>query len=180
MFDDMKMSTVGKITKLYGKNGELVVRLYDTFISDEEFSAPFYVKLNGITTPIFIGSFTQQGKQKAVIEFDDFDNEVRARDLVGLELLFPTDENTDNEEFSLEGLVGFTLNDKNSGKSGFITSFIDNPNNPLFEVDIDGIEVYVPAVEDIFIMVDIDAEYVDVNLPDGLLDLYETPEGYEY
>ncbi len=180
MFDNDRMIAVGKITKLYGKAGELIVRLYDEFpYSDETYDDPFYVVLNGITTPIFIGSFAQQGKQKAVVEFDDFDNELRAQELVGLEIMAEI-EGVDSDNFSLEMLVGYALNDKRSGKSGIITGFIDNPNNPLFEVDIDGVEIYVPAVEDIVLMIDTDSEYVDVNLPEGLLDLYDVPEGYEY
>ncbi len=181
MFDTKKMTVVGKISKLYGKDGELVVKVYDTFPKEIDFSDfPFYVELNGIVTPIYVGRYSTQGSSKAVIEFDDFDNEQRVRELIGLELFASVDNQEQDEEPTLESLVGFTINDKRSGKSGFITAYIDNPNNPLFEVDIDGVEIYVPAVEEIFVYVDIDAEYLDVNLPDGLLDLYEVPEGYEY
>ncbi len=154
------------------------MRLYDTFDRERDHNLPLYAEINGIVTPIYIGNFSQQGKDKAVIEFDDFDNELRAREIVGLEILAPLTEE-EEEDISLGSLVGYALNDKNSGKSGIITGFIDNPNNPLFEVDIDGIEIYVPAVEEVILGIDIDAEYVDASLPDGLLDLYESPEGYD-
>lgn len=177
MFDDNKGIAVGKITKLYGSNGEMIMRLYNEFPEEPDFDEPFYVQLGGITTPVFIGNFTKQGQNKAVVTFDDFDNEYRARELVGTELCsFGLDG---EDDFNFEDIIGFAINDRRSGKSGIITGYIDSNKNPLFEVDMNGVELYVPAVENIVEMIDMDNEYVDVNLPAGLLDLYEQGDNYE-
>lgn len=184
MFDKKGDITVGKITKLYGTNGELTLRLYDEFPEEPDFTEPFYATINGIVTPLFISSFTPQGKLRAIIIFSDFTNEYRSRELVGLELSVSSDtyaqEDVDEEDMTLADLVGYALNDKTSNKTGVILEFIDNPNNPLFEVEIDGIELFVPAVEEIIDFIDVRGECVDMRLPEGLISLYSSPEEYDY
>lgn len=177
MFDDNKGIPVGKITKLYGANGEMIMRLYNEFPEEPDFAEPFYIQLGGIMTPVFIGEFTKQGQNKAVVTFDDFDNEYRARELVGSEICSFDIEG--EEDFNFEDIIGFAINDRRSGKSGIITGYVSSNKNPLFEVDMQGVEIYVPAVEDIVEMIDMDNEYVDVCLPHGLLDLYEQGDYYE-
>lgn len=190
MFDNQENIAIAKITKIYGTNGEVIVRLYDIFPDKPDLSEPFFAKLGGIIVPLFVSKFTKQGNNKAVVVFDDFDNEYRVNELIGVELLTlnndgeesddeDEDYDEDNEDIMFRDLVGYTMQDKISGKSGIITGYIDNPNNPLFEVDMQGLEIFVPAVDDIIEMIDVDAEYVDVNLPIGLLDLYRSPENYD-
>lgn len=190
MFDNQESIAIAKISKVYGTTGELIVRLYDNFPDEPNLSEPFFAKLGGIIVPLFVSKFTRQGNTKAVVVFNDFDNEYRTRELIGVELLTLNedyDEETDSEdeddeaadEILLSDLVGYALHDKVSGKSGLITGYIDNPENPLFEVDMDGLDIFVPAVDDIIEMVDVDAECVDMNIPEGLLDLYKSPDTYE-
>lgn len=185
MFDNQENVAIAKIAKIYGTNGELVVRLYDNFPDVPNLEEPFYAKLGGIIVPLFIQKFTRQGNTKAVVVFDDFDSEYRVKELIGVELLtLNEDEDDEDDEDDVEAilfkdLVGYAIHDKISGKSGIITGYIDNPHNPIFEVDMQGLEICVPAVDDIIQLVDTDAECVDMCLPDGLLDLYSSPENYD-
>lgn len=187
MFDNQEGIAIAKISKIYGTNGELIVRLYDNFPDEPNLKEPFFAKLGGIIVPLFIQKFTRQGNTKAVVIFDDFDSEYRVKELIGIELLTLNDDADEEEEEDEEeegdilfkDLVGYALHDKVSGKSGIITGYIDNPNNPLFEVDMNGLEIFVPATDDIIVMIDEDAEYVDMNLPEGLLDLYTSPDNYD-
>lgn len=187
MFDNQENVAIAKIAKIYGTNGELVVRLYDNFPDEPNLDEPFYAKLGGIIVPLFVQKFTRQGNTKAVIVFDDFDSEYRVKELIGVELLtLNGDEGEEGEgdedeedEVMFKDLVGYAIRDRISGKSGIITGYIDHPHNPIFEVDMQGLEICVPAVDDIIEMIDTDAEYVDMCLPEGLLDLYSSPENYD-
>lgn len=187
MFDNQESIAIAKISKIYGTNGEVIVRLYDNFPDEPDLKEPFFAKLGGIIVPLFVQKFTRQGNTKAVVVFDDFDTEYRTKELIGVELLtLNNDEGEDDEEMEeeeeeiqLKDLVGYALRDKKSGKSGIITGYIDSPHNPLFEVDMQGLEILLPATDDMIESVDIDAEYVDMNIPDGLLDLYSSPDNYD-
>lgn len=184
MFDNQEGIAIAKISKVYGSNGEVIVRLYDNFPDKPDLKEPFFAKLGGIMTPLFMSSYTRQGNTKAVVIFDDFDTEYRTKELIGIELFTleddqeeEIDEDSDGD-ILFEDMVGYAVRDIITGKSGIITGYIDSPNNPLFEVDIQGLEILVPATDDIINMIDPDNEYVDMAIPDGLLDLYSSPENY--
>ena len=183
MFDDQKGVAIAKISKVYGTNGEIIVRLYDNFPDKPDFKEPFFIKLGGIIVPLFISSFTKQGNTKAVVLFDDFDTEYRTKELIGLELLTlneddDDDEMDDDDEVSFEDLVGYTVRDIITGKTGIIKSYIDNPINPIFEVDFQGLEVLIPAIDDLIEVIDTDSEVIDMRIPDGLFELYSSPDNY--
>ncbi|MEG0500459.1 MAG: 16S rRNA processing protein RimM [Rikenellaceae bacterium] len=185
MFDNQENIAIAKISKIYGTNGEIVVRLYDNFPDEPNLNEPFFAKLGGIIVPLFVQKFTRQGNTKAVMIFDDFNTEYRVNELIGVELLTLNDDSDEEEEedgeeeIMFKDLVGYTLRDRVSGKSGIITGYIDSPDNPIFEVDMRGLEILVPATDDIIELIDEDAEYVDMNLPEGLLDLYTSPDNYD-
>ena len=78
--------------------------------------------------------------------FADFDSERRARELIGKELFIEEEEGAD-DEFYFEDLIGFEV--RIGRKRGKITDLYDHDYNPLFEIEIDGRRVLVPAVEEV-------------------------------
>ena len=60
---------VGKITKLYGTEGEVVANLYDRFPADYDSEEPLFVSIDSLTVPLFISSFTRRGRG-AIIAID--------------------------------------------------------------------------------------------------------------
>ena len=56
-------------------------------------------------------------------------------------------------------------------KRGKITDLYDHDYNPLFEIEIDGRRVLVPAVEEVHCQIDFENGFVKMVLPEGLLDL---------
>ena len=77
---------IAKVTKLFGNDGQLVLRLTDSFPDEVEMEEPLFVDMDGLEVPLFLSSFRRNGVGKAVVAFDDFDNDYRASELVGREL----------------------------------------------------------------------------------------------
>ena len=67
---------VGKITKLYGTEGEVVANLYDRFPADYDSEEPLFVSIDSLTVPLFIESFTRRGNSGAIVRFADIDNDL--------------------------------------------------------------------------------------------------------
>ena len=130
--------------------------------------------LDELTVPLFISRFTPKGQNKALMLFDDIDNAYRAKDLIGHELLLPTGDADEEEDdrIWLDDLTGFRFTDERSGRSGSITGFTDDPNNPLFIAELDGTELYIPAQDDLIREIDPDKQEITFILPDGLIRLY--------
>lgn len=166
---------VGRIAKIFGSNGELVINLYDTFPFENALGESVYVEIDGIWTPLFFGSFRRRGQSKAVVVFDDMDSEYRALELIGKEfVVFTAPEQTveqDDDELYLEDLTGYTLLLEGIDGEGEITGFIDSEFNPLFEVAWNGEELLIPAADDFIVEINETKQTLRLHIPEGLLDL---------
>ncbi|MFI3266719.1 MAG: hypothetical protein R3Y15_06145 [Rikenellaceae bacterium] len=176
---------VGKVSKIYGQNGRLSLSLYDTFPQDFSIEEPLFVIIDALAVPLFCDMFTRRGKAGAIAEFADFDNEFRAGELVGKELLmlgFDTNDGgqiDDPDRLYLEDMVGWRViienlaeQENQQATNGKIVDFIEG-QNPLFEIELDDQTetLLIPAVEEFMVDIDTSSNILTVNLPEGLLDL---------
>lgn len=163
----------GRIAKTFGLNGELVITLYDEFTYENK-GEPVYVSIDNIWTPFFFRSFRPRGKNKAVVVFDDMDTEYRALELVGKEFFLfaqPVREEVADEELYLEDLINYSVVIRGTGEKGRIVGFIESEFNPLFELELEGGEVLIPAADDFIVSIDERKRILTLDIPEGLLDL---------
>jgi len=168
---------VARIAKSFGRSGELLVSLYDTFPERFDVKEPLFVEIDGLAVPLFCDRFERRGKRGALVVFADFHSERRTAELIGRELFSLAGgayEADDEEEpgddlIYLEDLVGLraVIDDRFEGT---IVDFIDG-ENPLFLLAVDGREVYVPAVDEFIVETDLDGGIVRFEVPEGLLGL---------
>lgn len=167
------MLPVGRVSKLFGRKGELLVNLYDSFPADFKIEEPLFVRIDSLAVPLFMEHFERRGRSGALLSFADLDNEVRASELVGLELLLRErvpDGEAEDDEIYMEDLVGFRAR-LADGVEGEIEGF-EEGENPLFRIGLQGREVLVPAVDDFIASFDLTRRVVVFSLPEGLLELY--------
>lgn len=167
------LETVGKVSKPFGREGELIINLYDTFPEEFDKREPLFASIDALAVPLFIEKFERRGRSSALVTFADFDTQEQAAELVGLELSLRTDdEEADDDIVYLEDLVGFRATFDGHPLRGEITDYIDSEQNPLFAITAEGREILVPAAEEMISALDIDAREITFVLPEGLLDLY--------
>jgi 16S rRNA processing protein rimM len=167
------LETVGKVSKPFGREGELIINLYDTFPEEFDKREPLFASIDALAVPLFFEKFERRGRSSALVTFADFDTQERAAELVGLELSLRTDdEEADDDIIYLEDLVGFRATFDGHPLRGEITDYIDSEQNPLFAITAEGREILVPAAEEMISALDIDAREITFVLPEGLLDLY--------
>ena len=167
------LEKVGRVAKPFGREGELILNLFDTFPEDFDMEEPLFAKIDSLAVPLFFDSFEPRGRSGALVRFADFDTDARAAELVGCDLYVRTgaEEETDDAVY-MEDLVGFSVTFEGNDLSGTITDYVGSELNPLFEVTVDGKQAYVPAVEELIAALDIERREVEFALPDGLLELY--------
>ncbi len=174
------MEKVARINRLFGTGGEVMITLYPDFPEDFDISnEPVFAKIDGLNVPLYFEKFERRGRAGAVVAFADIDTERRVTELLNTELYVAEldddmSELSVDDEFTMDDLVGFSV-EATCGDgdvvSGELTAFYDNPNNPLFGVEIGGKEVLVPAAEEFIAGIDFDGEKIIFLLPEGLLDL---------
>ncbi len=164
------MIAVGRIGRLFGTDGGVMVTLYTAFPDDFSNEEPLFVVIDELAVPLFCASFERRGQAGAVIHFDDIDTERRAEEfLIGREIFIEEDAEENDDEFYMEDLIGFKVS---VGKlRGELTDYYDSEANPLFEIVIDDKEHLIPAQEEFIAHIDFDKRTIKFILPDGLLEL---------
>ncbi len=174
-----KKVPAGRINKLFGTGGGLMLSLYDAFPDEFTTDRPLFVTIDGLEVPLYCERFERRGIAGAVATFADLDNERRAQELVGLEFRIATAEpELSDDEFYLEDLVGFAVSgiETRAGGdpqpfAGRVTNYYDSDANPLFELEIEGRRVLVPAAEEFFAHIDFEGRSLRLVLPEGLLNM---------
>lgn len=215
----------GRINKLFGTDGGVMLSLYADFPADFDTDTPLLVTIDALEVPLWCERFERRGAAGAVAAFADFDTERRAQELLGLEFRIRYDEE-DDDEFYMEDLIGFAVtgfemrhggtensgNDGNDGNddgnnadnanndnsnsnsssnsgdnnddanggdgtppagqfAGRVADYYDSEANPLFELEIGGRRVLVPAAEEFIAHIDFEGRTMKMILPEGLIDL---------
>lgn len=168
--------SAGRINKLFGTDGGLMLSLYPAFPDDfDPQTTPLMVTIDALEVPLWCERFERRGISGATATFADIDTERRARELIGLEFRIEDPADEEDDEFYLEDLVGFEAVVGEAGSealhTGIITDFYDSEMNPLFEVEIGGRQVLVPAVEEFIAHIDFEDRRIHFVLPEGLIDL---------
>ncbi|SDC33218.1 ribosome maturation factor RimM [Williamwhitmania taraxaci] len=165
---------IGRIAREFGADGELQVNLASEYSIEENMKEPVFVEIDGIPVPLFLKSFRNRGKDKALVMFDDFESSRAAARFVGLPLfVFQSTEEEEDELTGLELFVGFTVIDHDLGLLGSIVDFHDITGNPLFVVDHNGTEILIPVHEDLILEVSEKKKEITFDLPSGLIDLFK-------
>ena len=160
--------TVGRITKLFGASGEVVINLYDTLPDNFNWEEqPLFTKVEELVVPLFCEKFERRGTKSAVVAFADIDTVKRAEMILDHELLLEAEEG-DDDEFTFEDLIGFEV--RVGRTKGELVDYYDNELNPLFEIEIKGKRHLVPAVEEFIAAIDFDKRFIKFVLPDGLIE----------
>ena len=174
-------SPAGRINRLFGTDGGVMLSLYPAFPADFDPAAtPLLVTIDALEVPLWCDRFERRGATGAVAAFADLDTERRATELLGLEFRIGLNDDRDDDEFYLEDLIGFSVEAETLAPdgdtpplavAGTLADYYDSDANPLFELEIDGRRVLVPAVEEFIAHIDFEGRNIRMILPDGLLEL---------
>ena len=161
---------LGTIAKTHGVRGELILRTANPSYDLKENWESIFLKIDGILVPFFISTLRPFKTRELVLKLDWHDDKNKAESLAGYEVWIPDNllEPVENEVF-LDELIGYKFRDSATGKEGTISDFIDIPDNPVFEVEINGEKKLVPASEELILEIDADKGEITFELPEGLL-----------
>jgi len=165
---------LGKIVRKHSFRGEVVAKLDTDEPELYKNLESVFVALGNDLVPFFIEeSLLQKGNQLR-IQFEDVENEEDADAILGSELYLPLEflPKLTGKKFYFHEIINFDIEDVNYGYVGVITGVNDSSAQPLFEIDANGAEVFIPMIDDFIKKVDRDNKKIIVEAPAGLIDLY--------
>ena len=164
---------LGHITKPFGIKGQLCC-YFDTDEPEKYANLDaVFIDLDGERLPYMIEDIQYRGANTFVVKFVDVDEE-EAKGLVKAELYLPLSElpPLTGNKFYFHEVIGFRVIDEEKGDIGICQDFIDISHHPIMQIDHDGVEILIPAIDEIFKKVDRASRTIYIQAPEGLIDVY--------
>jgi 16S rRNA processing protein RimM len=165
---------LGKIVTKYSFKGEVVIKL-DT--DEPELYTEMesvYVEFGANLVPFFIEKSSLHKGNQLRVQFEDVYSDKEADSILKCGVYLPLDllPKLTGDKFYFHEVIGFTVIDENYGEVGTLVHINDKAAQPLFEIDSDGKEVFIPMIDDFIKKVDRENKTIHVTAPEGLIELY--------
>ena len=164
---------IGYISKTRGLKGE--VQLFFEFEDYADLDLDvLFVEVNKKLVPYFVDQIKLQKNSTAYATFEDVDHIDKAQELVRKSLYLPNDKmpERDPDDFRYTDLIGFLVIDEAEGELGEITHVQELPQQHIATVDMDGKDLMFPLSNDLILGIDGEERIIEVDLPEGLVELY--------
>lgn len=164
---------IGYVSKTRGLKGE--VQLFFEFEDYMELELDvIFLEINKKLVPYFVDQIKIQKNSTAYITFEDIDHISKAEALVRKKVYLSNDKmpERDADDFRYSDFVGFVVVDEQEGELGTITAVQEMPQQHIATVDMQGKELLFPLSEELIVGIDAENNVIQVDLPEGLVDLY--------
>jgi len=164
----MEKITIGQIVNAVGLKGE--VKVYNYSDSQERYYDLHTVYLDDKPYEIEKVRFQQH---LVILKFEGFDDRNAAESLKGKYLNITEADLRELPEgtYYIRDLIGVLVVLESGEVLGTLTNVLQNSAQDLYEIDVNGKKVLLPAVNEFVLDVDLESRKVTVRLPEGLLDL---------
>lgn len=164
--------SIGYVSKTRGLKGELQIYLEIDNPQDYKNMESLFLEINQKPVPFFVTKLLLQ-KNIMYVYVEDIDHIDKASVLVGkavyvLEKNKPQNTNEDSHK----QLIGYTVVDEQQGELGVIQSIQELPSQLIANMLYQNKEVLFPLNDQFVTSINKKNKIINVDLPDGLIDLY--------
>lgn len=165
---------LGKIVTKYSFKGEVVIKLDTDEPELYKNMESVYVDFGNNLVPFFIDKSSLHKGNQLRVQFEDVYSEEEADSILKCEIYLPLDllPKLNGDKFYFHEVIGFTVIDSNFGEVGSLVHINDKAAQPLFEIDREGKEIFIPMIDDFIKKVDRENKQIQVETPEGLIQLY--------
>lgn len=165
---------LGKIVKKFSFKGEVVIKLDTDEPELYKEMESVYVDLGNNLVPFFIEKSSLQKENQLRVLFEGVASEEEADSILKSDIYLPLSllPKLEGDKFYYHEIIGYTIEDKNYGSVGVITNVNDKAAQPLFEIDNNGKEIFIPMIDNFIKKVDKQKKIISVETPEGLISLY--------
>lgn len=164
---------IGYITKTRGLKGEVQIFFQYDEPDQLEFDVVF-IELYEKLVPFFVSSYQLLSNSTGYFYFEDVDHIDKATELLKKNVFLPNAKKPerDPDDFLITDLKGFMVHDKVYGELGEILEINEFPQQFIATVNYQSIDIMFPLNDDFIIEIDQEGKIVEMELPEGLLDVY--------
>lgn len=166
---------IGALVATFGIKGEVVLKHHLGESADLSGIKAIFIETSlGKFMPYFILTAKEKNAEEILLAVEGIESPEKAKLLLKKKVwLKEEDVKKTASVNSAISLLGFSIYDKKK-LLGKVLEVIEQPLQILLRIEIDKKEVLIPINESTLLGIDHKKEKIDVDLPDGLLDIYLT------
>jgi 16S rRNA processing protein RimM len=170
-----EFSAIGKVLKAYRKSGEMVIAVEAVYLDDLEKCQAVFLEIDGLPVPFFVEYIERGDDATAILKVEEINAPEEVRMFNGESIFLQTSDISAEALSSsvganaMEGLVGFRIEDKNTGQQYTITEVEQYPQQLMATVLFNDKQVLVPLAEELILDIDPENQKIIMDLPAGLL-----------
>ena len=163
---------VGTIVGKYSFKGEVLVKTDSDNPQIYTELESIFVELSTGLVPFFIEKCLLHKSSLLRIDFEESKDETTANSLLKKNLYLPLSflPPLEGTQFYFHEVIGFSVTEKNN-LLGTIQTIYDQGAQALFEIQTNQKKVLIPIHDDFIVQIDRKNKSIEVQLPEGLLDL---------
>ena len=163
----------GKVTKTHGLKGEITIKLDVANPGDFKDLRYILIEERGDLIPYFIENQKITG-DKMFVRLQDVNKMEQAVVFLGKAVFLPNEllPQLEDNEYYYKEIIGFKLIDAEKGEIGAISDVLEYPTQAVIQVMKEGKEILIPIHDDIIKKVDKKSKTLNINAPEGLIDMY--------
>ncbi|MBK6978761.1 MAG: 16S rRNA processing protein RimM [Cytophagaceae bacterium] len=166
--------SLGKITKSHGLKGEVTIYLDVDQPENYKKLDVILLDIKGELIPYDVEKIQIRGK-KSILKLKEITSIEETEKVVNAEVFLPLIAlpKLKGNRFYYHEIIGYNIYDSNSEKEiGKIKAIYESTGNDLFAVDHNGVEILIPIVDQFIKKIDHQNTTIELNIPDGLVDVY--------
>jgi 16S rRNA processing protein RimM len=163
---------LGKITKVYGFDGTVIVRLEKNLKAEIPVLKSVFLETDGKPVPFIISESDYQGGDILRLKFDGYSTVEKVTGFMGCRVYLTSDATSKKSDKDQGELRGYKVRLADNRFLGVVTEVIENPGQWLFNVNTTkGEEILIPLHEDLIISIDKRKKIIRMDLPEGLTEI---------
>ncbi|MDR0748329.1 MAG: ribosome maturation factor RimM [Tannerellaceae bacterium] len=165
--------SVGHFAKPHGIKGDINLIL-SADVSFDEWDEPYIIcETDGILVPFYLEEYRYKSDTTLFVKLENVDSDEAAREFTNREVFCPPEVVADygDEPLTWSRFIGYRVVDTVHGLLGEIIDIDESTLNILFVINHEDNELLMPAAEELILSADHGSRQLNVELPDGLLDL---------
>lgn len=165
---------LGRIVRKHSFKGEVVIKLDTDEPELYQEMESVYVDFGNNLVPFFIEKSSLHKGNQLRVRFEDVNSEADADAILKSDIYLPLTllPKLSGDKFYFHEVIGYKVIDISFGEVGTIVRIINTAAQPLFEIDNNGKEVFIPMIDNFIKKVDKVNKVIQVETPEGLIDLY--------
>ncbi|MDT8402230.1 MAG: ribosome maturation factor RimM [Bacteroidales bacterium] len=167
------MVLLGKITKVHGYGGAVMVKPVDYIPGELKEMEWVFIEIEGKPVPFFISSLSEHASGNVILKFENYDSSEVMKEFTGCSVFLKHDYDEEVNEIKPHLiLTGFKVFNKANEFIGTVNKVMSLPMQYMLVLEgADNTEKLIPLNEGWILEIDKEAGILTMDLPEGLVNI---------